>query len=133
MDFPIDAFGDPYTLEQLTLPRPATGFAVQKLGLDQVLDPATGQFRPLRKASIHAVFGQFETAHAAASGWLRAQAFTPPEAGLAIVPAAFDEAMQRPVLILGVLETDPDGKTAYLTGTPLALMATPGLTGKDGA
>lgn len=132
MMLPDDAFGDPFLLDQLPLPRPAAGYAVQKLGEDQVLDAATGEFKTLRTPGIRALFPSHADAHKAAADWLSRHGMGPDQADLAIVPAGFDADMGRPILILGVLEPHPDGKTAYLTGTPLALLNTPAITGKDG-
>jgi hypothetical protein len=94
-------FGDPFCLEQLPLPRPAEGYAVQYLGCDQLLDRCTGQFLPIRQPELRALYPSFSSAFAAARTWRDAHPDAAPE--LAIVPAAFDAASERHILIYGVL------------------------------
>lgn len=94
--------GDTFRLEELPLPRPADGYAVQYLGRDQLLDKQRGVFLPIRHPALRALHERFAAARQAALDWLRTQnATTPPP--LAIVPAAFDSISERHVLIYGVL------------------------------
>lgn len=98
-----DSFGDPFDLSQLPLPRPGSGYAVQKLGSDCLLDQASGRFLPVRDPHLQALFAEFDSAFRAAANWV--EHHLPPEAehDLAIVPAAFDPLRQRHILIYGVL------------------------------
>ncbi len=111
------AFGDPFRLEDLPLPRPADGYAVQYLGRDQLLDQISGQFQPVRNPGAKALFPSFEAARTAARSWLKArleQGQAP--APLAIVPAAYDPVSERHILIYGVLQPqlDPFEEAAYV-------------------
>jgi hypothetical protein len=93
--------GDPFRLEDLPLPRPAEGYAVQYLGRDQLLDRRRAVFLPIRHPALRALHASFAAARQAALAWLReARTPAPP---LAIVPAAFDPVAERHVLIYGVL------------------------------
>lgn len=105
--FAEDAFGDPFTLEQLPLPRRARGYAVQMLDTDTLLDRVTGNFLAMRTPGLDGLFVSFAAAHAAASGWVATHCATPAEHRLAIVPAGFDDDLQRPILIYGVLCAQP--------------------------
>lgn len=104
---PDDAFGDRFDLDALPLPRPAAGYAVQRLNTDQVLDAAQGELMPIRTPALQALFPSFDAAHAAASRWVEAHIAPNHEHGLAIVPAGFDATLERPVLIYGVLCGQP--------------------------
>ena len=94
-------FGDPFCLEDLPLPRPAAGYAVQYLGCDRLLDRRTHDFLPVRHPDLRALHPSFSSAFAAARAWREAHPDSAPE--LAIVPAAFDADAERHVLIYGVL------------------------------
>jgi hypothetical protein len=94
------AFGDPFRLEDLPLPRQAGGYAVQYLGRDHLLDRESAVFLPVRDPRLRGLFSSFAAAERAARAWLDAQDAAPP---LAIVPAAFDGVLKRHVLIYGVL------------------------------
>lgn len=107
MKLPADAFGDRFAIEQLPLPRPASGYAVQQLDTDCVLDRRSGELCPVRTPGLEALFDSFDAAHAAASAWVAAHRMAADEHPLAIVPASFDEQLQRPVLIYGVLCGQP--------------------------
>ncbi len=102
-----DAFGDRFDLKQLPLARPGSGYAVQYLGSDTLLDRERGIFLPVRDAGLKALFDSFDLAHHAASQWLRRQDGCDDEHALAIVPAFFDHNLQRHVLIYGVLCRSP--------------------------
>jgi hypothetical protein len=102
-----DAFGDPFVLADLPLPRPATGYAVQMLGSDCLLDRRSGDFLPVRSPELAALFASFSAARQAAQGWVDTHCRQPAEHRLAIVPASFDEALERHVLIYGVLDEHP--------------------------
>lgn len=102
-----DAFGDRFAIETLPLPRPAAGYAVQMLGSDRLLDRHSGEFLPVRSPALTGLFDSFDAARAAAEGWVDAHCNEPTEHRLAIVPAAFDEVLERHVLIYGVLEDHP--------------------------
>lgn len=104
---PDDAFGDRFELAALPLPRPAAGYAVQHLNTDQLLDPRQGEFRPIRSLGAQALFASFDLAHAAAAQWVHKNTSVDAEHGLAIVPAGFDDILERPVLIYGVLCGQP--------------------------
>ncbi len=102
-----DAFGDRFALDRLSLPRPGSGYAVQQLDTDTLLDRCRGDFLPVRDPALKALFDTFDAAHAAASEWIRSKGISPGEHHLAIVPAFFDERLQRHVLIYGVLRRSP--------------------------
>lgn len=108
-DLPADAFGDRFQLDRLPLPRQAAGYAVQRLDTDTLLDRASGTFLPVRAAALDALFPDFDAAHAAASAWVMRHCPPPADHRLAIVPATFDTALARHVLIYGVLSAvNPD-------------------------
>jgi len=102
-----DAFGDRFDLEKLPLARPGSGYAVQYLGSDTLLDREHGVFLPVRNAGLKALFDSFDLAHQAASQWLQRQGSGDDAHALAIVPAFFDHELQRHVLIYGVLCRSP--------------------------
>ena len=102
-----DAFGDRFTLDTLPLPRPAQGYAVQTLGSDLLLDRNSGQFLPVRAPSLDALFETFDAARAAAQAWLERHGISFAEHRLAIVPAAYDDLLERHVLIYGQLDDHP--------------------------
>ncbi len=106
-DHAADAFGDPFVLDTLPLRRPAAGYAVQMLGSDQLLDRRSGVFLPVRSPDLAGLFESFKAAREAAEAWVDRHCQAPAEHRLAIVPAAFDEALERHVLIYGVLEEQP--------------------------
>jgi hypothetical protein len=93
--------GDPFRLEDLPLPRPAEGYAVQYLGRDWLLDGSSAAFLPIRHPRLRGLYSSFEAARQAALTWLKSQKTAPP---LAIVPAAFDPVSERHILIYGVLQ-----------------------------
>lgn len=103
MSLPADAFGDRFDIELLPLPRPACGYAVQKLDTDQVLDRRTGHLKPLRSPGLDALFDTFDDAHEAAAAWISRHDIDAEDQPLAIVPAGFDDVLNRPILIYGVL------------------------------
>jgi hypothetical protein len=105
--FTADAFGDRFDLARLPLPRPARGYALQMLDTDTLLDRQTGAFLPVRAAALDGLFASFDDAHAAACRWVEAHCATPDAHDLAIVPASFDDALQRHILIYGVLRGRP--------------------------
>lgn len=100
---PADAFGDQFELAALPLPRPADGYAVQRLDSDTLLDRVSGRFLPVRNPELQGLFPSFAAAHAAATAWVAANCPAPADHGLAIVPASFDPVLHRHVLIYGVL------------------------------
>jgi hypothetical protein len=101
--FPANTFGDRFCLDSLPLPRRPDGYAVQMLDTDTLLDTLTGEFMPVRSASLKALFATFDAAFDAAAAWLTGQNMTATESRLAIVPAAYDQELGRHVLIYGVL------------------------------
>ena len=105
--FRADAFGDPFNLADLPLPRPARGYAVQMLDTDTLLDRTSGHFLPVRSVELDGLFASFDDAFAAACRWVEAHCSAPEDHRLAIVPAGFDEVLQRHVLIYGVLRGQP--------------------------
>lgn len=102
-----DAFGDSFSLEGLPLARPGTGYAVQLLDTDTLLDRESGQFRAVRDPALKGLFDSFESAHAAARAWLKEQNAGTDRFPLAIVPSLYDYEMRRHVLIYGVLTQSP--------------------------
>lgn len=107
LHLPADAFGDRFQLEDLPLPRPAGGYAVQMLGSDLLLDCNSGDFLPVRSPALNGLFASFDAAHAAARIWVEGHCGPPGEHRLAIVPCAFDDMLERHVLIYGQLEEHP--------------------------
>lgn len=101
--YPADAFGDPFDLAGLPLPRIACGYGVQLLDTDRLLDAATGELLPVRSPDLRAAFASFAAAHAAAATWAARNAVAPDDHRLAIVPVGYDPVLQRHVLIYGVL------------------------------
>ena len=106
-----DAFGDRFDLKQLPLARPGSGYAVQYLGSDTLLDRERGIFLPVRDPGLKALFDSFDLAHRAASQWLWRQNTSVEEHPLAIVPAFFDFALERHVLVYGALQPSPSQET----------------------
>lgn len=100
------AFGDPFDLAALPLPRAADGYGVQILGTDTLLDRRSGSFLPVRDAALDGLYPSFAAAFAAAKAWVKANPGES-EPPLAIVPASFDQRLGRHVLIYGVLPTAP--------------------------
>ena len=107
-NFPADAFGDRFVLEELPLPRPPAGYAVQRLNTDTLLDKSTMAFLPVRSVELQCLFSTFDEAYAAACQWMTASGTEPDAHLLAIVPAGFDPVMGRHILIHGVLRGEPE-------------------------
>ncbi|MDD2885576.1 MAG: hypothetical protein PHT48_11100 [Dechloromonas sp.] len=103
LTYPDDAFGDRFAIADLPLPRPAMGYAVQRLDTDCLLDQQSGDFLPVRTPSLKALHPNFSSAHAAATDWVRHHLPPGRDHGLAIIPASFDAVRQRHILIYGVL------------------------------
>lgn len=91
--------GDCFNLEDLVLPRPASGYGVQLLGTDQIIDQQGMLLRPIRQAETTSRFSSFEDAQIAGEHYLQQH----PETPLAIVPLAYDPVFQRLILIQGVI------------------------------
>jgi len=106
-DLPPDSFGDRFALEALPLARPSAGYAVQRLDTDTLLDRHSGRFLPIRSPELQGLFASFDEAWEAAGTWVLKNCPPPADHGLAIVPASFDPAMQRHILIYGVLCGQP--------------------------
>ena len=104
---PVDTFGDPFDIASLPLPRPAVGYGVQRLDTDCLLDRGSGHFLPVRDVRLQACFETFAAAHAAAGIWLHETATPANDHDLAIVPLGYDQGLQRPILILGVIRSEP--------------------------
>lgn len=104
---PPDAFGDSFDLAALPLPRSASGYAVQKLDTDTLLDQTSGNFLSVRSTSLQGLYPSFDEAHKAASEWVHNHGMINEEHNLAIVPASFDPLLKRHVLIYGVLCGQP--------------------------
>ena len=102
-----DAFGDPFEIRTLPLPRPAAGYAVQMLGTDTLLDRQSGNFLPVRSPALKGLFEHFDEAFSAAQSWVEGHCESFDEHRLAIVPAGFDTVLERHVLIYGVLCEHP--------------------------
>lgn len=102
-----DAFGDRFDLDDLPLPRAGTGYAVQMLDTDTLLDHGSGNFLAVRDPALRALFESFEAARAAARAWLLRRNGGIDRYPLAIVPACYDFEMSRHVLIYGVLTQAP--------------------------
>ena len=105
--FPADTFGDRFELGELPLPRPAAGYAIQMLDTDTLFDRRSGDFLPVRSPSLDALFPRFDDAFAAASQWVEQHCATVNEHHLSIVPAGYDEHLERHILIYGVLRDTP--------------------------
>ncbi|MBK7898116.1 MAG: hypothetical protein KA603_09545 [Azonexus sp.] len=103
-----DAFGHPFRLEDLPLPRASVGYGVQRLDTDFLLDRRSGDFLPVRDPRLDAGFSSFAEARGAARAWVVRHGNLPEDRPLAIVPVGYDEALQRPILIYGVLPASPD-------------------------
>ncbi len=101
--FSDNAFGDPFDIHALPLPRPADGYAVQMLDTDTLLDQHSGSFLPVRSPALKALFETFDCAREAAASWVRANCQPLDEHYLCIVPASFDPKLERHILIYGVL------------------------------
>ena len=106
-DFPVDAFGDSFDLARLPLPRQARGYAVQMLDTDRLLDRRTNELLPVRSTALDALFPSFGEAHAAAVRWATDHGHGPDTHALAIVPAGYDDRLERHILIYGVLCAEP--------------------------
>jgi len=102
-----DAFGDRFDLAALPLARPGTGYAVQLLDSDALLDRDTGTFLPVRNSTLNGLFPDFDSAYAAARQWLELNNSNTETHPLAIVPACKDAQLERHVLIYGVLTRSP--------------------------
>lgn len=107
MHFPDNAFGDPFDISRLPLRRPATGYAVQMLDTDTLLDCQRNEFMSVRTSSLQALFDNFPSAREAAANWVRQHCSSPDAHRLAIVPASYDPVLQRHILIYGVLTDHP--------------------------
>lgn len=107
MNFPLNAFGDPFDILSLPLRRKAQGYAVQKLDTDLLLDQHSGTFLPVRSEQLDALFPSFRAAHKAAENWLGAQDISLDCHEIAIVPASYDNELHRHILIYGVLRSQP--------------------------
>ena len=107
LSFSADAFGDRFSLADLPLPRPPRGYAVQMLDTDTLLDRASGNFLPVRASELDGLFASFDEAYDAACHWVESHCSAPQEHRLAVVPASFDDVLQRHVLIYGVLCGQP--------------------------
>lgn len=102
-----DAFGDPFDLEALPLPRAGTGYAVQYLDTDTLLDRHSARFLPVRHPDLDALHESFASAYAAARAWVAANNLETNDIPLAIIPASYDLNMKRHVLIFGVVNRSP--------------------------
>ena len=105
--FSADAFGDRFTLSQLSLPRKAQGYALQILDTDKLFDQNSGDFLPIRTTTLNALFSSFDAAYQAAALWVGKHGENSADHRIAIVPAGYDEILQRHVLIYGVLCSAP--------------------------
>lgn len=105
--FAENTFGDRFHLEDLPLPRPARGYAVQMLDTDTLLDRNSGNFLAVRSPELDGLFATFDDAYAAARRWVEGNCANADEHRLAIIPAGYDERLQRHVLIYGVLCGQP--------------------------
>jgi hypothetical protein len=105
--FTTNAFGDPFDITQLPLARPAAGYAVQMLDTDKLLDRRTKTFLPIRTHTLEGLFATFDDAYNAACDWVTNSGAGQNDHALAIVPANFDKALSRHVLIYGVLSGQP--------------------------
>ncbi|MCX8145671.1 MAG: hypothetical protein N3C59_04985 [Azovibrio sp.] len=110
------AFGDPFLLEELPLPRPADGYGVQYLGKDELLDRRSADFLSIRNPALRGIFPSFAAAQAAARRWCARQDPRGAMPALAIVPVAWDSVLTRHILIYGVLQPElpPYVEAVYL-------------------
>lgn len=102
-----DAFGDRFSLAALPLPRAGTGYAVQLLDTDTLLDRASGDFLPVRDPALAGLYESFDDAAKAARAWLKRRDTTIDQHPVAVVPAFYDNKLKRHVLIYGVLTRAP--------------------------
>lgn len=102
-----DAFGDPFELSKLNLPRPPSGYVVQRLDTDELLDRYLSEFFAIRSPQLDCLFETFDDAYVAASHWVKANCAQVDDHRLAIVPAGYDPKLERPFLIYGVLCSHP--------------------------
>lgn len=102
-----DAFGDRFSLDGLPLPRTGTGYAVQMLDTDTLLDRNSGNFLAVRHPALDGLFESFDSARVAARTWLQERNASLDQYPLAVVPALYDSVMQRHVLVYGVLNPIP--------------------------
>ena len=107
VQFPPDAFGDRFDLNTLPLPRPPAGYAVQMLDTDRLLDRRSGDFLEVRSPALDGLFSSFDEAYDAARCWVEKHCKHSEDHRLAIVPAGFDDILERHVLIYGVLCGQP--------------------------
>jgi len=105
--FSADAFGDHFPLSQLSSPRKAEGYALQILDTDKLFDQNSGDFLPIRTTTLNALFPSFDAAFEAAAIWVGKHGENPADHRIAIVPACYDQTLQRHVLIYGVLCSSP--------------------------
>lgn len=77
------------------------------LDTDRLLDRLSGEFLPVRSPDLNALFKEFDDAHSAAADWVRRHCPSFDCHRLAIVPASFDSALQRHIMIYGVLCDQP--------------------------
>ncbi|MEY2632911.1 MAG: hypothetical protein RIR00_1565 [Pseudomonadota bacterium] len=103
----LEDLGQPFDLHSLPLPRPAQGYAVQRLDTDTLLDRHQLQFLTVRDPQLDALFPSHREAAEAARQWLLREQRTTDDEHLAIVPAAHDPEFRRHVLIFGVLTSQP--------------------------
>jgi len=102
-----DAFGDRFDLASLPLARAGTGYAVQLLDTDTLLDRRTSTFLPVRDQRLDGLFTDFDSAFLAAKRWIQQNNSNTETHPLAIVPACVDAQLERHVLIYGVLTRSP--------------------------
>ncbi len=77
------------------------------LDTDTLLDRISSTFLPVRSPRLDGLFVTFDEAYAAARLWVEANCQMPDEHRLAIVPAGFDNTLERHILIYGVLCAQP--------------------------
>ena len=102
-----DAFGDPFQLADLPLARPASGYALQRLDTDTLLDKHSGHFLAVRNPALSGLFTSFGEAFAAGQQWMENNPSLADSHPIAIVPAHFDHQSNRHVLNYGVLTQSP--------------------------
>lgn len=107
-DWPNDLFGDPFELAHLPLPRPALGYGIQEFDTGHALNPYTQSLQTLRASKKEVIFSTYAEAFQQGINYLQQKLSKSHDHNLCITPIGYDEVMERPVWILGVLWSEPE-------------------------